>query len=102
MEQSNTDCISFQFSPNVLSYIIAFITNNDEQWKGYFYIICLMVLNVGKTLTSSQAFYQLSTLGLRAKTALNCAIYSKALKLSTSAKRERTGLMILFCIVIQG
>ena len=81
----------FQFSPNVLSYVISFITNDDEQWKGYFYIACLIALNIAKSLTNSQYFYHLGMLGLRAKTALNCTVYTKALKLSPSAKRDRTG-----------
>ena len=83
--------VVYQSSPNVLSYIIAFITNGDEQWKGYFFIACLMGLNITKTLTMSQAFYHLASLGLRARTALNCTIYKKALKLSPSGKRQRTG-----------
>ena len=77
--------------PNTLNYLIAFITNDDEQWKGYLYMITIIVLNLGKTITVSQYFYGVSTVGLRIRTALTSAIYKKALRLCPSTRKERTG-----------
>ena len=71
--------------------MIAFISNGEEQWKGYLYMIGIMVLNFAKTVTVSQYFYGVSTVGLRIRTALTCAIYSKAMRLCPIARKTTTG-----------
>ena len=64
---------------------------DEPTWKGYVYMICIMVLNFAKSITVQWYFYLVSTVGLRIRAALNCAIYSKALRLCPSAKKSITG-----------
>ena len=78
--------------PNLLSYLISFITNGEEQWKGYIYTTGIVVLNLGKTISFSQYLYGLNVVGLRIRSALTCAIYAKLLRLGLNEKKENTGI----------
>ena len=59
-------------------------------WKGYFYMILLVVLNLIKTIMNSQYFYGLGLIGLRIRSALTSALFKKALILGPSARKELT------------
>ena len=86
-----------QSVPVFLKLMIDFVSTKVEEeptWKGYLYMACIMALNFAKTLTVSWYFYLVSTAGLRIRTALTCAIYSKALKLSPSARKTTTGSVV--------
>eukprot|EP00094_Tigriopus_californicus_P001437 TCALIF_01392-PA protein Name:"Similar to Abcc1 Multidrug resistance-associated protein 1 (Mus musculus)" AED:0.04 eAED:0.04 QI:0/0.8/0.33/0.83/1/1/6/0/1537 len=77
-------------SPQIVDLLIAFVSSDDPNWKGYFYTFLI----VGSTLTvsvlNSQSFYQEYLVGLRVRTALISAIYRKSLRLSNSARKEMT------------
>ena len=85
---------TLQFTPNVLSYLISFVTNDDETWKGYVYMILMVAVNMLKTLSQSQYFYKIMLIGMRIKSTLTTAIYEKGLKLSPSARKERTSKLL--------
>ena len=83
-----------QIVPMFLKLMIDFVATRFEDeptWKGYFYMICIMVLNFAKSITVQWYFYLVSTVGLRIRTALNCAIYCKALRLCPSARKTISG-----------
>ena len=80
-----------QAVPNLLSNLISFITNGEEQWKGYIYMTGIVALNLGKTVSFSQFLYGLNVVGLRIRSALTCAVYSKLLRLGLSQRKENTG-----------
>ena len=79
-----------QATPNVLGMLINFVTSGEEMWKGYFYMILLVVLNMIKTIMNSQYFYGLGLIGLRIRSALTSALFKKALVLGPSARKELT------------
>ena len=60
-------------------------------WKGYFYMIILVFVNLLKTITVSNYFYKAMTVGLRIRTAVTSAIYQKSLKLSNQEKKNLSG-----------
>ena len=68
-----------QATPNVLGMLINFVTSGEEMWKGYFYMVLLVVLNLIKTIMNSQYFYGLGLIGLRIRSALTSALFKKAL-----------------------
>ena len=87
-----------QVVPVFLKLMIDFVTTRAEDepsWRGYVYMICIIMLNFAKSLTRQWYFYLVSTVGLRIRTALNCAIYSKALVLCPSAKKFITGNFLI-------
>jgi ATP-binding cassette subfamily C (CFTR/MRP) protein 1 len=71
--------------------LIRFAAGTEEDWLGYLYILLLMVINLCKTVLTSQFQFTQQLVGLRIKTALTSAIYRKSLKLSSSARKHRTG-----------
>ena len=54
----------------------------------------LVLLNILKTLLTSQNIYQLAKLGLRIRTALTSSLYKKALSLNPKARQEQTGKIL--------
>ena len=88
--------MSFKAIPNVLGYLINFTTNGEELWKGYFYIIVLVFVNLLKTITVSIYFYQAMTVGMRIRTGVTSAIYQKSLKLSTQERKHLSGSYIKY------
>ena len=92
-----------QIVPMFLKLMINFVATRFEDeptWKGYVYMICIMVLNFAKSITVQWYFYLVSTVGLRIRTALNCAIYSKALRLCPSAKKSITGNSLNIALIL--
>ena len=59
-------------------------------WKGYFYAILLFITALLQTIVLSQYFNRMFLVGLRMRTALIAAIYRKALRMSTAARKETT------------
>ena len=66
-------------------------------WKGYLYMAVLVLLNILKTLLTSQNIYQLAKLGLRIRTALTSSLYKKALSLNPKARQEQSGRFWIRC-----
>ncbi|KAK9886060.1 hypothetical protein WA026_014842 [Henosepilachna vigintioctopunctata] len=83
------DVLAF-VSPQILSLLINFAKNNETQWKGFFYTIILFVTAVIQTIVLSQYFNRMFLVGIRIRTALVGTIYRKALRISTSARKEST------------
>ena len=81
----------FQSVPNLLSFLISFITNGEEQWKGYVYITGIVALNLGKTVSFSQFLYGLNVVGLRIRSAVTCAVYAKLLRRGLNERNENSG-----------
>ncbi len=71
--------------------LINFVTSTEEEWKGYFYMILLVGINLIKTILQSQYFYQLQLVGLRVRTSLISSIYRKSLVVGPEAKKNMTG-----------
>ena len=67
-------------------------------WKGFFYMLILVVINLLKTLLTSQHIYQLAIMGLRIRSALTSSLFKKALTLNPKARQEQTSKLILLCI----
>jgi hypothetical protein len=67
------------------------VTNGEELWKGYFYMVILVFVNLLKTITVSNYFYKVSTVGMRIRTGVTSAIYQKSLKLCNQEKKNLSG-----------
>jgi hypothetical protein len=80
-----------QAVPNILGLLINFVSSNEEEWKGYFYMIILVAINLLKTVLTSQYFYQLMIVGLRIRSALTPALFKKALILGPTSRKNLTG-----------
>ncbi|XP_076297622.1 multidrug-Resistance like Protein 1 isoform X1 [Lasioglossum baleicum] len=77
-------------SPQVLKLLIHFIEERESMWKGYLLAVLLLVTATFQTLILSQYFHRMFLVGLRVRTALIAAIYRKALRMSSSARKEST------------
>ena len=77
-----------------MGFLISFASSDEEMWKGYLYMAVLVLLNILKTLLTSQNIYQLAKLGLRIRTALTSSLYKKALSLNPKARQEQTGKIL--------
>ncbi|KAI4461008.1 atp-binding cassette sub-family c [Holotrichia oblita] len=83
------DILTF-VSPQILRALIAFVENQEEQWKGFLYAGLLFGTAAIQTLILSQYFQRMFIVGMRIRTALISTIYRKALKMSNVAKKEST------------
>ncbi|CAI8020809.1 Multidrug resistance-associated protein 1 [Geodia barretti] len=78
-------------SPQILKLMIRFTEDPSESdWRGYLYAVLLFVTAVVQSLLLHQYFHRCFLVGMRVRTAVISAIYNKALRLSNSARRERT------------
>ncbi|KAK9886056.1 hypothetical protein WA026_014839 [Henosepilachna vigintioctopunctata] len=77
-------------SPQVLSLLINYAKNDEEQWKGFFYTILLFATSIIQTVLNSHSFNLMYLVGIRTRTALVGSIYRKALRISTYARKETT------------
>lgn len=77
--------------PNILSFLINFASNQEEVWKGYFYVTLLISSFLAKSLTLCQYYYKAAKIGLRMKAALGAAVFKKAINLAPHARKDRTG-----------
>jgi len=68
------------------------IQGEEPVWKGYLYTAILSVSGLISAIADSQYWYKMSMIGFRVKTALSIAIYKKALVLSNSSRKEKTGI----------
>lgn len=74
----------------ILRLLIAYVEENEEEWKGYFYACLLFITATIQTLVLAQYFNRMFIVGMRIRTALVAAIYRKALRMSNAAKKEST------------
>lgn len=70
--------------------LIAYVEENEEEWKGYFYAGLLFITATIQTVVLAQYFNRMFIVGMRIRTALVAAIYRKALRMSNAAKKEST------------
>ena len=85
-----------QIIPNINGYLINFVTNGEELWHGYLYMVSLVFVNLLKTITVSNYFYKAMTVGMRIRTGVTSAIYQKSLKLSNQEKKNMSGTLNIF------
>jgi len=84
-------------SPKIMKMMIQFVesysTDNVEQqeeWKGYFYVALLFCTLTLQSLLTSQYFERMFVIGVKVRTVLVAALYKKSLKISSAAKKEST------------
>uniref|UniRef100_A0A1I8HV06 ABC-type glutathione-S-conjugate transporter n=1 Tax=Macrostomum lignano TaxID=282301 RepID=A0A1I8HV06_9PLAT len=84
------DLINFA-QPQLLSLLILFIQNGDPyEWRGYFLAVALFLVALFKTFIFQQYYHGTYTTGMRLRTAVIAAVYRKALRLSSSARKNKT------------
>ena len=79
-----------QISPQALNLLIGFTNSEEEQWKGYLYMVYLVGINLIKTILNSQYFLEQMLIGLRIRAAMTSALFRKALRLSSKSRKERS------------
>ncbi|XP_042861563.1 multidrug resistance-associated protein 1-like isoform X1 [Penaeus japonicus] len=84
------DCLQF-VSPQILSALIVFTESEDmPAWKGYMYAALMFVCAQIQSLVLGQYFMKMFLAGLRIRTGVISAVYRKALRISSSARKEST------------
>ena len=79
--------------PNILGSIIEYVENengDDYAWKVYYFAGLLFATNMVISICNGQYFNKMWVISMKLRTALNSAIYQKALKLSSTARKEST------------
>ena len=80
-----------QISPQALNLLIGFVSNEEEeQWKGYLYMLYLVGINMVMTILNSQYFLEQMLIGLRIRSAMTSALFRKSLRLSSKSRKERS------------
>ncbi|XP_066904292.1 multidrug resistance-associated protein 1 isoform X2 [Halyomorpha halys] len=77
-------------NPQLLKCLIDFVEGDEPYWRGFFYASLLLASNLFQVVLLAQFSYTCNLVGMRMKTALTMAIYRKALKLSSSARKTST------------
>lgn len=70
--------------------LISFTGSDEPVWKGIFYAFTMFAVATLMTLISSTQADRFFVVGMRAKTILTAAIYRKSLRISNSARRNKT------------
>lgn len=84
------DLLNF-VSPEILKMLITFVNDGDvELWKGFFYVMILVVTSIVQTIFLAQYFHQVFLIAMRIRTTLTSAVYRKALRISNVARKEST------------
>eukprot|EP00731_Ephydatia_muelleri_P028696 Em0020g340a len=84
------DLLAF-VSPLILKAMINYTSDATQpQWKGYLYAVMLFVVAAVQSLCLHQYFQSCITVGMRIRTTLIGAVYRKAMKLSSNARKART------------
>lgn len=61
--------------------------STEPAWKGYLYAAGLLVASILQTVFGVQHLKQTLTVGMRVRTVLSSAVYRKALKVSSAARK---------------
>lgn len=67
-----------------------FVSSNEPQWKGYLYATIFLLSGVLQSIVQNIHFMNLFYFGLQARTCLISCIYRKALRISNSARKNKT------------
>ena len=78
-----------------MGLLISFVSSNEEAWKGYLYMILLVVVNLILTVLSTNYSYLISLISMRLDSSLKAAIYDKSLKLSSSSRKDISGTFLI-------
>ncbi|XP_029207815.1 multidrug resistance-associated protein 1-like [Acropora millepora] len=86
-----SDCIMF-VQPQLLRLLIDYTEgkNNPEKWTGYVFSVSMLFVALLQSVAQQQYFHVMVTLGLKVRTAVVGMVYSKALLLNNSARKEST------------
>lgn len=81
----------FNFAlPFLLNQLITFAESNDPFWQGILFAFGIFAVTVNQNISNSQFYVYTYVTGNRIRVALMAAIYKKLLKLSNSAKQNKT------------
>nr|CAD7197173.1 unnamed protein product [Timema douglasi] len=83
------DLLTFA-NPQILKQIIGFVEGDEPVWKGYMYALLMLVCGTVQIVLHGHYFIKVQSVGLRVRTALVSAIYRKSLRLSSTARKDRT------------
>ncbi|KAK7488019.1 hypothetical protein BaRGS_00020764, partial [Batillaria attramentaria] len=86
-------CDLLQFvGPLLLDTLIAYTNNkqNEAEWKGYVYACSFFVVSMTTCVIYRQHFHMVMTLGMRIRSALITAVYTKALTISNEERKHTT------------
>ena len=77
--------------PQIQLKIIEEVTGGGEYlWKAYYFAGLLFATNIFISICNGQYFNKMYVIAMKVRTALNSAIYRKAVKLSSTARKEST------------
>lgn len=78
-------------NPFLLKKLLEFVSDpNAHLWQGISYAVLMFIASEIRSLCVNYYFYVMFRIGAKIQIALTGAVYSKTLKLSNSARRERT------------
>jgi len=84
------DLLSF-VSPIIMSKLIAFTQDESQPiWKGYYYALILFMSSILMSILLGQYSIRMYMIGVKIRTAITSTVYRKALKISSSARKNRT------------
>ncbi|XP_050728277.1 multidrug resistance-associated protein 1-like isoform X2 [Eriocheir sinensis] len=86
------DVLQF-ISPQILSALITYTESTEEEmpaWHGIFYAVLMWGCAQGQSLLLAQYFARMMVMGMQVRTGIISAVYRKAMKISSSAKKEST------------
>ncbi|KAH1017925.1 hypothetical protein HUJ05_008511 [Dendroctonus ponderosae] len=84
-----SDVVQFA-NPKILGLIISFAASDEPLWKGILYAFTMFLVAALMTFTNTAQFGRFFVLGQHVKTILTSAIYRKALRISNSARKNKT------------
>ncbi|XP_048588406.1 multidrug resistance-associated protein 1 [Nematostella vectensis] len=77
--------------PQLLSLLIHFIeTPNEEVWRGYVYVVCMVITAILQYILAQHSIHQSFMTGMKTGTALMGIVYTKAMSLSSSSRKQST------------
>ena len=77
-------------SPQVLRKILRVIELDEEDWRGYFWCVVLLVIALTQSTVSAQYFRNVYQAGFQMRTAVMSAIFRKSMILSSSSRQKYT------------
>ncbi|XP_066155170.1 multidrug resistance-associated protein 1-like [Euwallacea fornicatus] len=84
-----TDVIQFA-NPKLLGFIISYIGSDEPLWKGILYAFIMFLVATFITFVNSVQMDRFFVVGLHSRTILTAAIYRKSLRISNSARKNKT------------
>ncbi|KAL3102262.1 hypothetical protein niasHS_003671 [Heterodera schachtii] len=85
-----SDLLTF-VNPVLLKDLIAFTESPETPlWHGALLAVCMFIASEFSSLLLNNYYYLMFRLGTRIQSVLVCAVYKKALRLSNSARRQKT------------